>query len=161
MRQNYKNSAAVVLGMHDALVSLTGMIAGLTFALADRQSIILSAVIASVAAGMSMGASNYLAEKTNDNTDALRAGIMTGVAYLGTCALLIIPFCVLANTNVALGASFAVAILIIFGCNWCIGHINKKRWWKHAIEMLVICAAVSIISFIIGEGAKYALGVMI
>ncbi len=161
MTRNYKNSAAIVLGMHDALVSLTGMIAGLTFALADRPSIILSAIIASVAAGMSMGASNYLAEKTNDNTDALRAGIMTGAAYLGTCALLIMPFCVLANTKIALCASFVMAILIICTCNWCIGHINKKRWWKHAVEMLVICATVSIISFIIGEGAKYILGITI
>ena len=83
MTQRLKTAAAIVLGMHDALVSLTGMIGGLTFALADRRMIILSAVIASVAAGLSMGASCFLAEKTNENPNALRAGAMTGVAYLG------------------------------------------------------------------------------
>ena len=62
MTRKYSAAAAVVLGMHDALVSLTGMIGGLTFALAERRLIVLTAIIASVAAGLSMAASNYLAE---------------------------------------------------------------------------------------------------
>ena len=162
MTQRLKTAAVVVLGMHDALVSLTGMIGGLTFALADRRMIILSAVIASVAAGLSMAASCYLAEKTNENPHALRAGLMTGTAYLGTCAFLIFPFFVVPNTHTALFMSFIMAVLIIFGCNWCIGRTcGRGQWWKHAIEMLVICAGVSIVSFIIGEVAQYALGVMI
>lgn len=161
MTQRLKTAAAIVLGMHDALVSLTGMIGGLTFALADRRMIILSAVIASVAAGLSMGASCFLAEKTNENPNALRAGAMTGVAYLGTCAFLILPFFVVPNTYTALVMSFVMAVLIIFGCNWCIGHARGRRWGRHALEMLIICAGVSIVSFAIGEVAKYALGVMI
>lgn len=161
MTQRLKTAAAIVLGMHDALVSLTGMIGGLTFALADRRMIILSAVIASMAAGLSMAASCYLAEKTNENPHALRVGAMTGVAYLGTCAFLIWPFFVVLNTHTALVMSFVMAVLIIFGCNWCIGRACARPWWKHAIEMLLICAGVSIVSFAIGEFAQYALGVII
>lgn len=161
MTRRLKTAAAVVLGMHDALVSLTGMIGGLTFALADRRMIILSAIIASVAAGLSMGASCYLAEKTNDNPHALRAGAMTGVAYLGTCAFLILPFLVIPNTHTALVMSFIMAVVVIFACNWCIGHKCGRRWWRHALEMLAICAGVSIVSFIIGEVAKHFLGVVI
>ena len=160
MTNKQKKSASFVLGMHDALVSLTGMIGGLTFALAERRMIILSAIIASVAAGLSMGASCYLAEKTNDNPHALRAGTMTGVAYLGTCAFLILPFFIVPNTYTALIMSFIMAVVVIFACNWCIGHV-RGRWWRHAFEMLVICAGVSIISFAIGEVAKYFLGVAI
>lgn len=161
MARKLKTAAAIVLGMHDALVSLTGMIAGLTFALADRRMIILSAVIASVAAGLSMAASCYLAEKTSENPYALRAGLMTGTAYLVTCAFLILPFLVVPNTHTALFMSFIMAVLIIFGCNWCIGRACARQWWKHAIEMLIICTGVSIVSFVIGETAQYALGVMI
>ena len=161
MTQRLKTAAAIVLGMHDALVSLTGMIGGLTFALADRRMIILSAVIASVAAGLSMAASCYLAEKTNENPHALRTGAMTGVAYLGTCAFLILPFFVVPSTHTALVMSFVMAVLIIFTCNWCIGRACVQPWWKRAIEMLIICAGVSIASFAIGEFAQYALGVMI
>lgn len=159
MTRKFKTSGAVVLGMHDALVSLTGMIGGLTFALAERRLIILSAIITSVAAGLSMAASNYLAEKTNENEFALRAGAMTGVAYLGTCAILILPFLIIVNTHIALVCSFILAVLIILGCNWGIRHTHCNLWWRHAIEMLIICAGVSIISFIIGEIAKYTLGI--
>lgn len=161
MTRRLRTAAAIVLGMHDALVSLTGMIGGLTFALAERSMIILSAIIASVAAGLSMGASCYLAEKTNDNPHALRAGTMTGVAYLGTCAFLILPFLAVSNTHTALIMSFIMAVVVIFACNWCIGHKCGRRWWRHALEMLVICAGVSIISFAIGEVAKHFLGVAI
>lgn len=161
MKRNFNLAAAVVLGMHDALVSLTGMIGGLTFALVNRRMIILSAIIASVAAGLSMAASNYLAEKTNDNPCALRAGIMTGVAYLGTCVFLIFPFLLIPSTHVALMMCFVMAIIIIFMCNWCIRRGHAKTWWKHAIEMLGICTGVSIASFLIAEIAKHVLGVMI
>ena len=157
MTQKFKTAPAIVLGMHDALVSLTGMIGGLTFAQAERRMIVLSAIIASVAAGMSMAASNYLAEKTDDNPHALRAGMVTGMAYLGTCAFLILPFFVVVNTYTALTISFMIVLIIIFGCNWCIGHVKQRQWWRHALEMLVICVCVSIVSFIIGELAQYIL----
>lgn len=150
MSKQYKSSA-VVLGMHDALVSLTGMIGGLTFSLANRYDIIVSAVIASVAAGLSMGASNYLAEKTDKNSNALQAGLLTGTAYIGTCILLLIPFFIVDNLKIALIWSFIIAIIIIFGCNFFICRAHNKPFWRHAIEMLVICTVVSIVSFVIGQ----------
>ena len=83
---------AIVLGMHDALVSQTGIIAGLTFSLANRYIIIMTAIISAVAAGLSMAASNYLAQKTSKNNHAVTIGTVTGLAYLCTSFLLIIPF---------------------------------------------------------------------
>ena len=161
MARQYKYASAVVLGMHDALVSLTGMIGGLTFALANRRLIILSAIIASVAAGLSMGASCYLAERTNENPHAFRAGVTTGVSYLGTCALLILPYFLLTHTYSALFLSFVIAVLIIFSCNFCIGRAHGRGFIKHALEMLIICASVSVVSFMIGELAKHLLGIAI
>lgn len=158
MNTDKKTAGAIVLGMHDALVSLTGMIGGMTLAFADRKFIVLSAIIASVAAGLSMGVSNYLAEKTDGNLYAAYAGMMTGVAYMGTCSVLIAPFLIVENVRVALFLSMAMAVVIIIGCNWCIGHARGHRWWRHAIEMLVICAGVTAITFIIGEIANAWLG---
>lgn len=161
MTRKYTAAAAIVLGMHDALVSTIGMIGGLTFADIDRHTIILSVVIASVAAGLSMGASNYLAEKTNNNSNALRAGTITGAAFVTTCVFLVMPFFIMPNTYHALGMSLALTVLIILGCNLCICKLYGRKFWHHAIEMLAICMGVSIISFLIGEGAKYTLGVYI
>lgn len=159
MPQKLKNIGAMVLGMHDAIVSLTGMITGLAFALADNGIIMLSAIIASVAASLSMGASNYLAEKTIGNPRALAMGTYTGLAYVATSALLIFPFALCTNHFHALMLTFAIAILIIFLFNFCVGRIRNKPWRKDFFEMTTVCAAVSIAAFLIGCAAKYFLGV--
>ena len=158
-RKKFSPASYIVLGMHDALVSLTGLIAGLTFAGFNRNLIILSAIIASVSAGLSMSASCYLAEKTANNPSAFRAGIFTGCAYLGTCIGLLIPFFVIADTKTALFLSFGVVVAMIFGCNYCIHRASGRTFLRHAVEMLLICTAVSIVSFFIGEIANRVFGI--
>lgn len=153
--------SAIVLGMHDALVSQTGIIAGMTFSVTNRYLIIMTGIISAVAAGLSMAASNYLAHKTNDNDKAIYAGIITGLAYLGTSFLLILPFFMTKNLRAAMTSSFVVVIIIIFVCNWGICRVNNTRFWKHSFEMLLICFGVSVVAFLIGEMAKQFLGVMI
>lgn len=154
-------AGAIILGMHDALVSLTGLISGLTFALANQKIIILSAIIASATAALSMGASEYLAEKTRHNTHAIRTGAITGIAYAMTCVILLTPFYITDKTKCALFASYANAVIMIFVCNFCIRYAHKRQWWQHAIEMLIICATVSAVAFIIGEVAHKTLGINI
>ena len=153
-------SSAIVLGMHDALVSQTGIITGLTFALADTKLIIMTGVISAVADGLSMLASNYLAERERTEfKHALIAGIYTGVAYLGTSALMMIPFFITDNASRALVASCAIAIIIIFLFNRCMARGHTRNFWHRFFEMLGICVGVSIIAFIIGEVAKQFLGI--
>lgn len=155
MKYEYNFAAPVVLGMHDALVSLIGLIAGMTFAFADAQMIILTAIIASVTAGLSMGASCYLAERQNESPHATKACICTGGAYIITCILLIIPFFLIKNTYNALGLTFIIAVLIILLFNIFTTRLKKQSFSKHFWEMLIICATVSTIAFLIGNGAKY------
>ena len=152
---------AIVLGMHDALVSQTGIIAGLAFALTNRYLIIMTGIISAVAAGLSMAASNYLAHKTNGNKQPIRAGIATGITYLWVSFLLITPFFMTQNVRAAMASAFIIAIIIIFICNWGICRANRTNFWRHSIEMLTICTLVSITAFVIGECAKYFLGVLI
>ena len=155
----FSPASYIVLGMHDALVSLTGLIAGLTFAGLNRKLIILSAIIASVSAGLSMSASCYLAEKTANNPYAFRAGIFTGCAYLGTCIGLLIPFFIIDDTKVAMNMSFCIVVAMIFGCNYCIHRATGRAFLRHAIEMLLICSAVSFVSFFIADFANRVFGI--
>lgn len=87
---NGKISIALVLGMHDALVELSGIIAGLTFAIEDRRIIIMTGAIAAVAASLSMAAANYQAQRADNNPCAGMAAFYTGVMYVATSAMLII-----------------------------------------------------------------------
>ena len=102
---------SIVLGMHDALVSTLGLIAGLVFANAGRYVIILTGIIACVAAALSMAASEYLAQKANGNIgDALPRGLATGATYISTAVLLLLPFVFIGNTFIAMGMMYVVAV---------------------------------------------------
>lgn len=143
--------------MHDAIVSLTGLIAGLFFAFADSSIIVISCIISSITASISMGAANYLAVKTINKESALKSAIYTFVAYMTTCVLLIFPFFVLKERNTTLTAIFLMAIFIIFSFN--IFFYRGESFYKHFFEMLSICTIVSITAFFIGEIASQIFGV--
>ena len=74
-------AGSVVLGLNDALVELTGALAGLTLALQNVELIALSGLITGIAASLSMAASEYLATRS-EKTDKhpIRAAIYTGIA---------------------------------------------------------------------------------
>ncbi len=159
MTQERNYMSDVVLGMHDALVSLTGLIAGLAFTLADRYVIIMSAIIASVAASLSMAASNYLACRAGAGTrrGAILSGLYTGGAYVATCALLITPFIATDDVRSAMWIMIAVAVCVIFLFNLCVARIKHTSFMGRFLEMLIICVGVSVAAYLIGDMAKMLL----
>ncbi len=161
--ENNFHTGDMVLGMHDALVSLTGLIAGMVGANSDRATIILTSVIASAVAALSMGASNYLAQGANNQSRrrAIASAVHTGAAYLITCVILIVPFMCISDVHNAMNMTFVMAVLIIFFSNLLIARRTKKSFWGHFIEMLAVCTGVSGAGYLIGEVAKYALGLNI
>jgi VIT1/CCC1 family predicted Fe2+/Mn2+ transporter len=61
---------SIVLGLNDALVELTGTLAGLTFAFQKGKLVAVSGIITGIAAALSMAASNYLASKADNDPKA-------------------------------------------------------------------------------------------
>lgn len=157
MTQHFDSKSSIILGMHDALVSLTGLIAGLFFAFTDTNIIIISCIISSITASLSMAAANYLAVKATNKQHALISAVYTGIAYMITCVLLILPFFVFSNRNIALFSVLIIAICIIFGFNRF--FYRRQNFIQHFIEMLTICTIVSITAFIIGEIANKVFGI--
>jgi len=156
-RINYAGS--VVLGLNDALVELTGALAGLTFALQNTRLIALTGFVTGIAASFSMAASEYLSTKTKGGDDALKASIYTGITYLITVFLLISPYLFLKNYIHCLLATLTIGLLIIFVFNFYISvakDLNfKKRFW----EMTIISMGIAALSFGVGVLARMWLGV--
>ncbi|MCE5342255.1 MAG: VIT1/CCC1 transporter family protein [Eubacteriales bacterium] len=154
---------SMVLGLNDALVELTGTIAGLSFALQNTRVVALSAIITGVSATLSMAASNYLAQKADGNPNALKSSVYTGVAYLITVALLVLPYLFLPNTlwAVALVIMILIVVLVIMGFNYYVSVAKSVPFRKRFVEMLSISMGVMVIAFLIGLLAKTLLGVNI
>lgn len=162
MINKHNSLGAIVLGMHDALVSTLGLVAGLVFASVNNYTIILTGIIASVAAGLSMMASQYLAEKANGKSEyATKQGLTTGLAYVLTSALLLLPFCFIRNSFYAMGITYAIAVLIIVSFNMLKSRLRSESFWPHFLEMLIICSVVTIVAFFIGEFARLCFGIHI
>jgi len=148
-RLRYMDS--MVLGLNDALVELTGMLAGLTLALQDTQIIALVGLITGIAASLSMASSEYLSTKTEESDrNPLRASVYTGSAYVLTVLILIIPFFLFTNIYYALGLTIFNAILIIFIFTFYISVTKELSFKKRFSEMATISLGIASISFCIG-----------
>ena len=143
-------AGSIVLGLNDALVELTGALSGLTFALQNGKIIAITGFITGVAASMSMAASGYLSSREDDNKTPKKSAIYTGVAYIATVLLLILPYLLLDNIYLSLGIMLSVAILIIAGYTFYISTAKELKFGRRFLEMAIISITVAIISFLIG-----------
>ena len=152
---------SMVLGLNDALVELTGSLAGFAFALQNNRLIALSGLIVGISATFSMASSEFLAARSEGRSDALKSCSYTGVAYLLTVIALIAPYLLLpAGMYIpALICMLAVVILIIAGFTYYTSVAQDEPFKSRFLEMAVISITVAVVSFIVGILAKQFLGV--
>ena len=143
-------AGSVVLGLNDALVELTGALAGLTLALQNVKLIALSGLITGIAASMSMAASEYLSTRSEDTTkQPVRAAIYTGIAYIITVALLVMPYLLFENYIVDLVITLTTAVLIIAVFNYYISVAKGEPFRERFLEMAGLSLGVAACWFII------------
>ena len=157
--EGLKYVGSIVLGLNDALVELTGALAGFTLALSDNKIISLVGLVTGISAALSMAASDYLSSKAEGDDKAKKSAVYTGVAYFFTVILLILPFLLLTDKFIALPITLAIAVLIIFGFNYYISVAKDLNFKARFFEMTFISLGVATFSFLVGYGLKLMLGV--
>ena len=152
---------SMVLGLNDALVELTGSLAGFAFALQNNRLIALSGLIVGISATFSMASSEFLAARSEGRSDALKSCSYTGIAYLLTVVALIAPYLLLpAGMFIpALVCMLLVVILIIAGFTYYTSVAQDEPFKSRFLEMAVISISVAVVSFVVGILAKKFLGV--
>lgn len=154
---------SMVLGMNDALVELTGSLAGFTLAMQNTRLVALSGLIMGISATFSMASSEFLSAKSEGRTDAFKSCTYTGIAYLITVALLVLPYLLLPNSQylTALGYMLGMVVLIIAGFSYYISVAKDEKFKPRFWEMTLISIGVAVLSFGVGLLAKHFLGVEI
>jgi VIT1/CCC1 family predicted Fe2+/Mn2+ transporter len=151
---------SMVLGLNDALVELTGALAGLTLALQNTRLIGLAGLITGIAASLSMSASEYLSQKSeSDGKDPIRAAFYTGSAYLLAVILLVLPYFILENYFMALAVTLVIAIIIVLIFSQFVSVVKDISFRKFFLEMVLISLGVATISFFIGWLARELLNI--
>jgi len=157
--ERLKYMGSIVLGLNDALVELTGALAGYTFAFQNARIIALTGLITGISASFSMAASEFLSTRQEEEgKPAFKSALYTGIAYVLTVMLLILPYLLLSNPYVSLGIMLIVAVLIIFAFNYYISVARDLPFKKRFLEMAGISLGVSSISFLIGVLVKTVFG---
>jgi len=160
-RLNYMG--AIVLGLNDALVELTGALAGFTFALSGSRLIAMTGLITGLAAAMSMAASAFLSARTDNDAAAERhpgkTACYTGIAYVCTVVVLILPYLILSNVKISLAVMLASALGIIALFNFYLSVAKDVPFRKNFMIMAGISTGVAAISFGIGYILNHFFGI--
>ncbi len=154
---------AIVLGLNDALVEITGALAGVTFSLCNTKIVALTGIVTGISATLSMAASNYLAVKADGTNDALKSGLVTGGSYLAAVILLVLPYLILPDNMYALAfwIMLSEVIIILLCFNYYLAVANHTPFLKRFAQMAVVSLGVALIAFLIGLLAKEVLGITV
>lgn len=163
-RLNFVGS--IVLGMNDALVELTGALAGLTLAFSDMKIMILSGLVTGLSASFSMAASEYLSARAENDPRALRGALYTGFTYLVTVLILVLPYLLFLNSTnpqvdkwIALGIMLTSVIIVIAGFNYYLAVVKDYNFKKRFLEMAAISLGVAGFAFLVSFLLSLALGI--
>jgi VIT1/CCC1 family predicted Fe2+/Mn2+ transporter len=155
-----KYMGSVVLGLNDALVELTGTLAGLTFAFQNTKLIALSGLITGISASLSMAASEYLSSRAEGGeTNPLRSSLYTGIAYVFTVIALVFPYLVLDNYLFCLAWTLFNAILVIAVFNFYLSVAKDLKFGKRFLEMAAVSIGVALFSFGVGVLIRQVFGI--
>lgn len=149
-RLNYVSS--IVLGLNDALVEITGTIAGLTSALQNSTAIGVSALITGVAASLSMAASEYISKKVDVSTERspLKSSVYTFISYFIAVLLLVIPFFFISNYYVGLVLSIVIGFVIILLFSYYVSIVQDRTFRSIFLQMFLIVIGVVAVTFLLG-----------
>jgi VIT1/CCC1 family predicted Fe2+/Mn2+ transporter len=141
-------------------VELTGALAGFTLALQNTKLIALTGLITGVAAALSMAASEYLSTRSEETTKSpVRASVYTGIAYIATVFVLILPYLTLNNYYVCLACTLLAAVVIIGFFNYYVSVAKDEPFKRRFLEMAGLSLGVATLSFFIGFAVRSFLGV--
>lgn len=147
-----KYIGSVVLGLNDALVELTGALAGFTLAMQNNRLIGSAGLITGIAASLSMASSEFLSTKSEKKTEKnpVKASIYTGIAYILTVLFLIFPYFISHNYIVSLCITLFNAALVILVFSFYASVAQETSFRKRFLENIGISFGIATISFLIG-----------
>ncbi len=151
-----KYTGSIVRGLNDALVGIMGALAGFTFAFGDPKLIGSIGLITGISGSLSMGASEYLACKSEESIKhPVKASAYSAGAFLMTVMFLIAPYFFLDNVYISLPVTVLIAIFLIYVFNFYISVAKDLSFKKRFLEMTGISLGIAALTFGIGLLVRY------
>jgi vacuolar iron transporter family protein len=151
----------LVYGANDGIITTFAVVAGVAGAELAARTVVILGVANLLADGFSMGASNFLAIRSEEAARAaaglrveeprpLRHGTATFAAFLVAGVVPLAPYL----TPVAPPARFAIAVALTFVVLFTVGAlrtvVTRRGWWWSGVEMLLVGAGAAGVAYGIG-----------
>lgn len=155
MYKDYLRSS--VFGFEDALVSTTGVVIGMSTGTHNKAIILLAAVVTVVVEAVSMGAGQYVSERTlhqvekEKHEDSLIVGAFIMFLSYAIAGLLPILPIIFFNFPIAQIFSLISAFTGLFVLGYVKGKIAHVSKMRSAIEMLLIGGIATSIGIVAGQ----------
>jgi len=159
--ERVKYLGSTMLGLNDALVELTGALAGFASAISKTLLIGFGGLVVGIAAALSMAASHYLSVEVSEHTviDPAKAAVYTGVSYILTILLLVAPFFVLSEIFIALTISLAFNISLVVIISYYSSVVLGLSFKRRTLKMLVFGLGIAAATYLIGRALNTYLGI--
>jgi VIT1/CCC1 family predicted Fe2+/Mn2+ transporter len=146
--EKLKYVSAVVLGLNDALVELTGALSGFTLALASTKLVLAAGLVTGIAGSLSMAAAQYMSARSDQaEKNPAKSAVYTGLAFLATMIFLIFPYTVFGNIFVCLGMVVLNAVIVVLVFTFYISVAKDLPFKKRFLEMAFISFGVALVTF--------------
>jgi len=155
-----RHLGSMVLAINNSIQEITGIVVGLTFALANALLVGKTALISGIAATLAMVASEYLSQKAEsaDASAPRKAAMYTGAIYLFVVAVVVTPFFVFSHHYAALGAAIGAVVFIVAVFTFFMSVVKSLDYKKALVEVSLITAGVVALSLAAGMGMRMVFG---
>ncbi|MEM1572513.1 rubrerythrin family protein [Pyrobaculum sp.] len=154
-----KYMGALVLGLADAIIEITGAHAG---TLGTTDSTVVAGVIGlivGVGAAISMASASYLQAKHDVGKSPGVAALATGLSYIAAVALLSLPYFLLHDVYLAFAASIAVGVFLAFLLTFQ-GAVYAERDFKFEfLQTVGLLLGTAFLTYLLGDWLGSVFGV--
>ena len=146
-----KYMGALVLGLADAIIEITGAHAG---TLGTTNSTIVAGVIGLIVgmgAAISMASASYLQTKHEVGRSPAVAALVTGVGYIFAVALMSLPYFLVHDIYLAFGASISVGVVLAFVLTFQAAVYAERDFKFEFLQTVGLLLGTAFLTYFVGD----------
>jgi VIT1/CCC1 family predicted Fe2+/Mn2+ transporter len=145
---------SIALGVSDAIIELTGVLAGFAGYTGSPLQVAAAGLIVGVSAALSMAAAAYSQAKHERGKNPRTAAAFTGLFYMLTVLALVAPLLLGVPASIGVALSLACALAILAAFSFYSAVIMERPFLREYLENAAVIMAVSLVGYAFGQVVK-------
>jgi VIT1/CCC1 family predicted Fe2+/Mn2+ transporter len=145
---------SIALGVSDAIIELTGVLAGFAGYTGSPLQVAAAGLIVGVSAALSMAAAAYSQAKHERGKNPRTTATFTGLFYMLTVLALVAPLLLGVPASLGVALSLACALAILAAFSFYSAVIMERPFLREYLENAAVIMAVSLVGYAFGQIVK-------